>query len=223
MSDRIVIQLVVASLTVFTWPAAHAQAHVSDSAIACVVGDYKAHPSAPCTILANQPLAVSASTLTWTLDIYPTVVAARAHTDSTGIVVEADGRIWLFRFGPLRPSRQGSTRVAQVGPLNPPAAPRHAVLVAYAVVPPGAHSASHTHAGPEAWYVLSGAQCVETPTGVTRAEAGHGMVVPADTPMFLSATGQEQRRAFFVVVYDATRAWNTPVAWQPQGRCGGAP
>ena len=54
----------------------------------------------------------------------------------------------------------------------------------------------HTHPGPEIFYLLTGEQCLETPTGTTRARAGEGMVAPANTPMQLNIVGAERRDAF---------------------------
>jgi len=50
--------------------------------------------------------------------------------------------------------------------------------------------AIHTHPGPEVFYLLTGQQCLETPTGATKARAGEGMTAPANTPMQLNIVGQ---------------------------------
>lgn len=213
-------QILFSTAGVFVGQAAYAQVGHPDSAIACAAGNHKVIPGAPCTILVNRPLLLATRTVTWTLDTFPTMAAARTLADSTSIIVEADNRIWRFHVGPRM---EGRPHFAEVGPFEVPVANRYAIVVAFAVVPPGAHSASHTHAGPEAWYVLGGSQCVETSAGPHRATTGQGMFIPGDTPMFLTATGSERRRAFFIVVYDAARAWNTPVTWQPPGLCSGAP
>jgi len=36
----------------------------------------------------------------------------------------------------------------------------------------GMRAAIHRHSGPEAWYLLSGTQCLKTPDGITVARAG---------------------------------------------------
>jgi quercetin dioxygenase-like cupin family protein len=84
---------------------------------------------------------------------------------------------------------------------------------------PQLSNAIHTHSGPEFWYVLTGAQCLETPAGVMRAKAGQGMFAPADTPMQLSILGSGKRDAIFVIVHDAARPATTVSDWQPKGRC----
>jgi hypothetical protein len=41
----------------------------------------------------------------------------------------------------------------------------------------------HTHSGPEAWYLLSGVQCLQTPDTESITRAGEGAVVPMGPPM----------------------------------------
>ena len=190
-------------------------------AIACAEpGTILPNAEVPCRILARVPVAAfPPGPLVWMLDTAATLSAAQAQAGPTGLALEADGRIWLLTVGPRRGPPHGLGRVAEVGPLPLPPARRYEIVIAFAKVPPGAHSASHTHSGPEAWYVVAGAQCVETARGVFRATAGHGTIVPADTPMHLTATGPDERRAFFLVVHDAARAWDIPSQWQPTGAC----
>jgi quercetin dioxygenase-like cupin family protein len=78
----------------------------------------------------------------------------------------------------------------------------------------------HTHPGPEGWYVLAGAQCLETPAGAHRARAGESMTVRANTPMELNVSGKTLRRAFALVIHDSAQARGKPSAWKPAGACG---
>lgn len=190
-------------------------------AIACSEpGSASSLADVPCRILVRQAVErFPPGPLMWMLDTFPTLAAAQALAGPTAVAVVADGRAWLLTVGRRHAAAPGAGRIGEVGPLPLPAARRYQIVLAFAKVPPGAHSASHTHSGPEAWFVLAGAQCVETAQGVHRTTAGHGTVVPADVPMYLTATGQEERRAFFLVVHDAERPWDTPVAWKPPGSC----
>ncbi|MEA2712091.1 MAG: hypothetical protein QOK27_52 [Gemmatimonadales bacterium] len=95
----------------------------------------------------------------------------------------------------------------------------YTIEVAVAVMPPGSRSRVHTHAGPEAWYMLAGEQCLETPSGARRAGAGQGMTQAGYTPMQLVATGNVVRHALVVVVHDAEQGWGSPSDWKPSGRC----
>jgi quercetin dioxygenase-like cupin family protein len=131
-----------------------------------------------------------------------------------------DHAIWLLSVGPHGLSRKGVMRVAEVGPLPLPPATSYEILFAYVGVPAGARSAVHVQSGPEAWYVLSGSQCVETPTTVQHIAEGQTGFVPADTPLYLVATGTGLRRAFFVIIHDAARPFYTEInTWRPRGLC----
>lgn len=156
----------------------------------------------------------------WTLETFGTRDAAQRAVSPTGAVIALDGKYWLLTVGPHRSTPAGGTRVAEVGPLPLPPAASYEMILAYVAVPPGAKSAVHVQSGPEAWYVLSGTQCVETPDTVLHLDARHPGFVPADTPLFLVATGTTTRRAFFVIVHDAARPFYTEInSWTPRGRC----
>ena len=89
-----------------------------------------------------------------------------------------------------------------------------------AVFSPGMRTRVHRHSGPEAWYVLSGGQCLETPEGIIVARAGESAVVGAGPPMVLSTVGQETRRAVLLVLHDAAQPWSTADnGWGPRGAC----
>jgi quercetin dioxygenase-like cupin family protein len=95
----------------------------------------------------------------------------------------------------------------------------YTIEAAVAVLPPGSRSRVHTHAGPEAWYMLAGEQCVETPAGARRAGPGQGMAQAGFTPMQLMATGNVVRHALVVVVHDADTGFGAPSDWKPKGLC----
>ena len=72
-------------------------------------------------------------------------------------------------------------------------------------MPPGMHTGVHRHPGPEAWYVIDGEQCLETLTGVQKARSGESMFAPPNVPMELTNDGSVVRRAFFVIIHDASQ------------------
>jgi len=89
-----------------------------------------------------------------------------------------------------------------------------------AVFAPGMHTSVHRHSGAEAWYVLAGAQCLETPDRIIVARAGEGAVVPEGPPMALSGIGDDIRRSVVLVIHDSSEPWMTVTSdWAPQGRC----
>jgi mannose-6-phosphate isomerase-like protein (cupin superfamily) len=78
----------------------------------------------------------------------------------------------------------------------------------------------HRHSGAEAWYVLAGAQCLETPDRIIVAKAGEGAVVPEGLPMALSGIGGDIRRSVLLVIHDSSQPWMTVTSdWAPSGRC----
>ena len=72
----------------------------------------------------------------------------------------------------------------------------------------------------EAWYVLSGEQCLETPSGKTALHAGQSGLVPEGPPMMLSATGTSERRALALILGDSSLPLGQPAQdWTPKGLC----
>jgi quercetin dioxygenase-like cupin family protein len=89
-----------------------------------------------------------------------------------------------------------------------------------AVFPPGMQTAVHRHSGPEAWYLISGAQCLQMPDSTIIAHAGRGAVVPAGPPMRLTGMGSETRRSLVLVLHDAAQPWMTMTTdWTPEAKC----
>jgi len=179
-----------------------------------------------CLLLAKKELArFPEGPLFWHLSKFPTREAAEAATGQAGMVVEAEGQAWLFSFGPKSAKPKKGKYVAGVGPLQltsdklPPA--RTYEIVAYrAVMPAGTYTRVHIHPGPEAWYILGGEQCLETPAGVMKGRAGEGMHAPPTTPMRLSNNGSSTRSALFIVIHDAAQPWSIPTEeWKPTGAC----
>jgi uncharacterized protein (TIGR02246 family) len=167
--------------------------------------------------------AAPAAPLFWHLDRYPTRAAAEAARRAHGTVVEAHGRVWLFTLADStwRPTAGAAgERVARVGPLPVTPGRMYAAHYLEGVVPVGARTPVHRHAGPEAWYVLAGAQCLETPDGARVVRAGESFVVPEGPPMALVGTGTVTRRTLGLVLHDAAQPWSIPTSdWAPKGIC----
>jgi len=188
----------------------------ADSSVSGTIG------ATACTIFARRPIPTPDGPLVWTLDAFPTRAAAVRAQVPTSAIVEMDGKAWLLTVGPRRPPTPGAQRVADIGPLPLPKASGYEMILAYVAVPPGSRSAVHVQSGPEAWYVLAGSQCVETPSTVRHIDQGQSGIVPADTPLYLVATGTVTRRAFFVIVHDTARPFYSEInTWKPRGACGG--
>ncbi len=189
--------------------------------VACVdVPKGEKRPEFGCFNVGTVPgLHFSQPVVYWHLSTFGSTKAAEAAKSAAGIVVEEDGRVWLSEFGPRDLAPHGGKAIAVIGPMQLRQASSYTAVLSYAVMRPGDKSRVHTHPGPEGWYVLAGEQCLETPTGATRARAGGTMAVPADIPMELNVTGKALRRAFALVIHDSTQDRGTQSDWTPSGAC----
>jgi quercetin dioxygenase-like cupin family protein len=179
-----------------------------------------------CQLLAKMQVArFPEEPLFWHLNRFPTKQAAHAAKGKSNLAVEAEGQFWLFSFGPKSAAHKQGELVASIGPLPltssklPPA--KSYEIVAYLVVmPPDMYTRVHIHPGPEAWYVLSGEQCLETPAGVMKTGAGESMVAPPMTPMRLTNNGSSARHALFIIIHDSSQPWTIPTdEGTPTGAC----
>jgi hypothetical protein len=177
-------------------------------------------PAIGCTILGERTLTrLPRAPLYWYLVAYRDRAAADAAAGPSSVVADAEDRHWLFSIAPRGHGSKGGQLVARVGPLPMPHKPPFILSAATAILPPGANSVVHEHAGPEAWYLLTGEQCLETRAGIKRVGARHAMIQPGYTPMQLNVTGRETRHALFIVLHDASTTFAIPSTWVPPGRC----
>lgn len=149
--------------------------------------------------------------LFWRVESFATLARAQAAAGPMGLVAESGGKAWLFTLGPAGGSSDGGTKMAEIGPLPPIAAPVYLLRVNEARGPSGSITPVHSHPGAEAAYVLAGEQTFRTPHGMTRigagkAEAGHA----AGTPMQVSSSGSVDLHALVMFVVDATKPFSSP-------------
>jgi quercetin dioxygenase-like cupin family protein len=176
-----------------------------------------------CWVLADQPVGrLETPQVFWHLDAYATRAAAEKAKGPRGAVVEALGKAWVLTIEDegWRPTEKGE-RVAEIGPLPVIAGEQYTALFMESISTPGAMSPAHTHPGPEAWYTMAGETCMETPERKLLGRAGApGVVVPGGTPMQLTVTGTEQRRAITLILYDSSKPPSTEIHdWTPKGFC----
>ena len=155
----------------------------------------------------------------WVLRTYPNRAGADAARSASGIVSEQDGRVWLSEFRSKEGAPLDGHRVAVVGPLTVTPGMRYDAEIAYSVMAPGDHSRVHTHSGPEAWFVLAGTQCLETPEGALRVRAGGTMSAAAKGPMELSVTGARVAKSLTLVIHDSAQEFGAASDWKPPGAC----
>jgi quercetin dioxygenase-like cupin family protein len=194
------------------------------------VADRKAEPG--CYTTAITELGVPPrGPLYWHLDTFPDRAAAEANRGARGTVVDGHGRHWLFTIAEQAWRPSAGERVAIIGPLVVDQAVRYTAHYMETVIPAGFQDgkvAGHRHPGPEAWFVLSGGQCLETPNGVMTAHAGQTMLAAEGWPMTISSLGSDTRRAMVLILHrsdepsvmaiDANA--DAPHAhWKPKGLC----
>lgn len=174
-----------------------------------------------CWILASKPLGnVGAKPLFWSLDVFPDRKSAQAAATSRSTVLDALGRVWLLTVGERFQPPVGGSRMTEIGPL--PVKPEDEYTAQYreSIMPPGAISRTHVHAGPEAFYTEAGETCLETPLGKQIGRKGQDVVVPEGEPMELMATGTETRRGLVLVLHSASKPHTTVVTdWHSTGLC----
>ena len=106
----------------------------------------------------------------------PDAANAEARRHRWSAVARAHDRTWLYVLGAEHESIAGGDKRAVIGPL---AVPNKATKAYFAesVFPPGMRTRVHSHPGPEAFYVVDGTQCLETPHDKRMVGAGGTYVV----------------------------------------------
>jgi quercetin dioxygenase-like cupin family protein len=188
---------------------------------------------AGCYTTTEAPLGkLPAVRLYWHLYSYPTHAAANAARAQRGTVAEVFGKHWLYTIAEEQWRPAAGEKVAVIGPLEVAADKPYSARYMEAVFPPDFETSlvGHRHPGPEAWYVLTGTQCLETPNGLVMASAGGAAMVPEGWPMSISAVGSETRRALVLVLHPSAEPYSMSVDdprrpgaphshWKPQGLC----
>ncbi|MDF1505163.1 hypothetical protein [Roseisolibacter sp. H3M3-2] len=200
---------------------APAEPAAPEGPFACGDRDLSEGAATGCQLVARPTVTRLPPKVYWHLALFPSREAAQVASRFTDVITEAGGQVWLHRFGAEGDvPAGGSGRRGLVGPITPPRASAFQLDLIYEVMPAGTRTAPHLHAGPEAWWVLEGTQCVETARGVERTGEGEGAVGPAGTAArVVASTGVVTRRAFALVIHDPVRPRTTPSRWKPKGLC----
>jgi hypothetical protein len=152
--------------------------------------------------------------LFWRMENSPTLAQAQAVAGLWGLAAESGGKVWLFRLGPASGSSAGGAKVARIGPVPPLVAPEYLLRINEASGLPGSITVVHTHPGSEAFYVLTGEQCIRTAHGVIRVGAGRPETgYGADTPLQVSSCGSTGLHALVMFVVDATKPFSSPATF----------
>lgn len=202
--------------------AALAAEAAAQTAGTCVPASERKGRTLGCYIVARQVIPeLPRGPLYWYLDTYPDLKAAQAAKGPNGTVVESYGKIWVFTIATKGSRPATAARVAEIGPLPVVSAREHAAVYTEGTYKPGTKSDVHRHPGVEAWHILEGEMCVETPTGKHAQRAGdHATILPAGVPMQVTGTGTQVRRSFVLVLQDASLPRSAPASdWKPKGLC----
>jgi quercetin dioxygenase-like cupin family protein len=201
--------------------AAGVWAQMPETDVHCVPVEERAGRELGCFVLATTPVGkLRGISQYWYLDAFTSTKAAQRAQGSRATVVAAAGKTWLFTIAPGGWQASGGERIAEIGPLKVGKTEDYTAVYMEAVFEPGMKSGVHRHAGPEAWYVLEGEQCLETPGGTLVARAGQGAIVPAGPPMQLTGTGTGKRHALVLILHDSSQPFTIPVSdWTPTGAC----
>jgi hypothetical protein len=166
--------------------------------------------------------------LFWRVETFPTMDAAKAaappyrwnpdtvsYDGLPSLSAEAAGKAWLFTLGPKGGATAGGTKVAEIGPVPPLAAPEYLLRVNYGHGPAGSKTPVHMHPGSEAFYVVAGRLSQRTPHGVMTIDAGHAMNGhAAGTTMEVFNGGPTELEALIMFVVDATKPFSVPAKFE---------
>lgn len=176
-----------------------------------------------CYIVAQQKFdRLPAGQLFWHLYTYQTFrKAKKAQQTSSGTVVKSLDKVWLFNIAAANWRPEDGKRIAMIGPLQVSRGKSYEARYLEGAIPPGRPGTPvHRHPGPEAWYVVSGAQCMQTPGKTDLVRAQGTAVIPGSTPMRVSFPLNETTRQIVLVLYDASQPWMTKAQdWKPTTAC----
>lgn len=153
--------------------------------------------------------------LYWHIETFPTLAAARAAEGPLSLAAGHAGRAWLFTLGPQGAATPGGTPVARIGPVPVVDASEYLLRVNRGGGPPGAMTSVHSHAGSEAFYVLTGELSQRTPHQIVRVGAGQAMKGHgADVAMQLTSSGTTDLDQLVLFVVDASRPFSSPATFE---------
>jgi hypothetical protein len=152
--------------------------------------------------------------LYWQIENFPTLAQAQAAEGPTSLAAEVSGKFWLFTLGAKGTATPGGSKVAEIGPLPPIAAPEYLLRINNAYGPPGAKTPVHTHPGHSFFYVLAGRLGQKTPHGVTYAKPGQSIPGHGRDIGQVSSVGPGNLDAIGLFVVDATKPFRSAAKFE---------
>ena len=167
--------------------------------------------------LRIKPLAerkvteLPAGTLVWAIEAFDSVAAAKTAEGPWSLVVESEGKVWLFSLTNPGARSASGTPVTEVGPIPRISAGTYLLRVNDASGPPGSVTPIHKHPGSEAFFVLSGEQSIRSASKVMTVTAGHTEPGQgAENAMEVSSSGSVDLHALVMFVVDADKPFSSP-------------
>lgn len=160
------------------------------------------------------------SAIHWHIHEYPTLAAAtsEAKRHRWASVTQIHSRTWLYVLGGPAEKVKGGARRAVIGPLtvSPGIQTAH---FAEAIFPPGMRTRVHSHPGPEAFYVVEGQQCMESPTDRRMIAAGGTYIV--ENGLHMQAAPRGRRNLVLILAPKGTPSVRPGGDWKPTSFCDG--
>lgn len=157
--------------------------------------------------------------LWWRIYEFDTLAAAQAAGAGVrwSLAAASHGRSWLHVIGGPEAAPAGGVRRAVIGPLAAPAGQTVSARFMESVFTPGMRTRVHSHAGPEAFYVVEGEQCMETPADRRKLKAGETYVV-APGP-HLQAAAKGRKNLVLVLTPKGAPLMAMEAGWTPSQFC----
>lgn len=167
-------------------------------------------------------LGVVAGQRWWHIDEFPNLKAAKKAAAPQSFVGVIFGRALVQTVNDKASwAAPGGRHIATVGPLPVDGQVARTARFMEATFTEGMSLVvAHRHSGPEAWYVFEGAQCLESPQGVTIVHAGESSWIEEGPSMHLSHYGKGLRKSLVLILHrsDVSSQTVTP-EWKPKGLC----
>jgi quercetin dioxygenase-like cupin family protein len=133
--------------------------------------------------------------------------------------IHSHGRNWLYVLNESGEKIDFGMHRVTIGPLELPAGRPVTIRFIESVFPPGMQTRVHAHPGVEAFYVIEGEQCMETPAERIRIPAGQSFVVPGGPHVQTSPKGR--RNLAILAIPDGEPWMMLETGWKPSEFCGG--
>lgn len=142
--------------------------------------------------------------------------AAEARKHRHAATTQMHAIAWLYVLGSRDETVTGGSRKAMIGPI-PVGREDMVAHFAASVFPPGMRTRVHSHPGAEAFYVVDGEQCMETPSERRLVRASETYVVTDG--LHLQAAPKGRRNLVLILAPRGKPAVIPGGDWKPTGFC----